>query len=87
VLQGVVIGLVGTTVGTGLGLTLSWLLDRYQFITLPGDVYFIDHLPVDTNLIDVGLIVLASLSIAFIATIYPARRAADYTPVEAIRHE
>ena len=87
VLQGVVIGLVGTTVGTALGLTLSWLLDRYQFITLPGDVYFIDHLPVDTNLIDVGLIVLASLSIAFIATIYPARRAADYTPVEAIRHE
>lgn len=87
VLQGVVIGLVGTTVGTGLGLALSWLLDRYQFITLPGDVYFIDHLPVDTNLIDVGLIVLASLSIAFIATIYPARRAADYTPVEAIRHE
>ncbi len=87
VLQGVVIGLVGTTVGTGLGLTLSWLLDRYQFITLPGDVYFIDHLPVDTNLLDVGFIVLASLSIAFLATIYPARRAADYTPVEAIRHE
>jgi lipoprotein-releasing system permease protein len=87
VLQGVVIGLVGTSVGTGLGLALSWLLDRYQFITLPGDVYFIDHLPVDTNPLDVGLIVLASLAIAFLATIYPARRAAEYTPVEAIRHE
>ncbi|MCL7971887.1 MAG: FtsX-like permease family protein [marine benthic group bacterium] len=87
VLQGVVIGMVGTTVGTGLGLALSWLLDRYQFITLPGDVYFIDHLPVDTNVVDVGLIVLASLAISFLATIYPARRAADYTPVEAIRHE
>jgi lipoprotein-releasing system permease protein len=87
VLQGVVIGLVGTTVGTSLGLFLSWLLDRYQFITLPGDVYFIDHLPVDTNLLDVGLIVVASLAISFLATIYPARRAADYTPVEAIRHE
>lgn len=87
VLQGVVIGIVGTTVGTALGLTLSWLLDRYQFITLPGDVYFIDHLPVDTNILDVGIIVVASLSIAFLATIYPARRAADYTPVEAIRHE
>lgn len=87
VLQGVVIGLVGTTVGTAMGLVLSWLLDRYQFITLPGDVYFIDHLPVDTNLLDVGLIVAASLSIAFIATIYPARRASEYTPVEAIRHE
>ncbi len=87
VLQGVVIGIVGTSVGTTLGLALSWLLDKYQFITLPGDVYFIDRLPVDTNLLDVGLIVLASLAISFIATIYPARRAADYTPVEAIRHE
>jgi lipoprotein-releasing system permease protein len=87
VLQGTVIGLVGTSVGTSLGLILSWLLDRYEFITLPGDVYFIDRLPVDTNVVDVGLIVLASLAISFLATIYPARRAADYTPVEAIRHE
>jgi lipoprotein-releasing system permease protein len=87
VLQGVVIGLVGTTVGSMLGLALSWLLDRYQFITLPGDVYFIDRLPVDTNLLDVALIVAASLAIAFLATIYPARRAAEYAPVEAIRHE
>ena len=87
VLQGTVIGLVGTTVGTSLGLFLSWLLDKYQFITLPGDVYFIDRLPVDTNVLDVGMIVLASLAISFLATIYPARRAADYTPVEAIRHE
>jgi lipoprotein-releasing system permease protein len=87
VLQGVVIGLVGTTVGTSLGLFLSWLLDKYEFITLPGDVYFIDRLPVDTNVLDVALILAASLAISFIATIYPARRAAEYTPVEAIRHE
>jgi lipoprotein-releasing system permease protein len=87
VFQGTVIGMVGTTVGTSLGLVLSWLLDRYEFITLPGDVYFIDRLPVDVNVADVGLIVVASLAISFLATIYPARRAADYTPVEAIRHE
>jgi lipoprotein-releasing system permease protein len=85
--QGVVIGLVGTTVGLGLGLSLSWLLDRYEFITLPGDVYFIDRLPVDVNPLDVVLIVTASLAISFLATLYPARRAADHTPVEAIRHE
>jgi lipoprotein-releasing system permease protein len=85
--MGVVIGLVGTSLGTGLGLLLSWLLHRYQFITLPGDVYFIDRLPVETDPLDVAVIVAASLAISFLATIYPSRRAAEYTPVEAIRHE
>lgn len=87
VLQGVVIGIVGTALGTGLGLLLSALLDRYEFITLPGDVYFVDRLPVDVNVPDVLIIVLASLAISLLATLYPSRRAADYTPVEAIRHE
>ena len=50
-------------------------------------MYFVDKLPVDLNLPDVLTIVVASLAISFIATLYPARRAAEYTPVEAIRHE
>ncbi len=87
VLQGVTIGLIGTLVGTALGLLLAWLLHRYEFISLPGDVYFVDRLPVDVQPLDVLTIVFASLLISFLATIYPARRAADYTPVEAIRHE
>jgi lipoprotein-releasing system permease protein len=87
VLQGVVIGIVGTALGTALGLLLSALLDRYEFITLPGDVYFVDRLPVDVNVPDVLVIVLASLAISLLATLYPSKRAADYTPVEAIRHE
>ncbi len=86
-LQGVVVGTIGTLVGGTLGGTLAYLLDRYEFITLPGDVYFIDRLPVDVNPIDVGMIVLASIAISFLATIYPARRAAELAPVEAIRHE
>jgi lipoprotein-releasing system permease protein len=85
--QGVVIGSVGTAVGGTLGAVLAYLLDRYEFITLPGDVYFIDRLPVDVNPVDVGLIVVASVAISFLATIYPARRAAELAPVEAIRHE
>ncbi len=87
VLQGVVIGLIGTALGTVLGLLLAALLDRYEFITLPGDVYFVDKLPVDVNVPDVLIIVGASLAISFLATLYPSRRASEYTPVEAIRHE
>lgn len=87
VLQGVAIGLIGTVLGLAAGLGLSWLLDTYEFITLPGDVYFIDRLPVDINPLDVGFIALASLLISLLATVYPSRQAAGYTPVEAIRHD
>lgn len=86
-IQGIVIGIIGTLTGGTLGGVLAYLLDRYEFITLPGDVYFIDRLPVDVNPVDVGLIVAASIAISFLATIYPARRAAELAPVDAIRHE
>ena len=87
VLQGVVIGLVGTSLGAVGGLGLAWVLDTYEFITLPGDVYFIDRLPVNIDPLDVGIIIVASLLISFLATLYPSRQAAGYTPVEAIRHD
>jgi lipoprotein-releasing system permease protein len=85
--QGVVIGIVGTFAGLVLGLFASVLIDRYKLIALDPSVYFIDHLPVATQLLDVALIVLASLLIAALATLYPARQAAKLFPVEAIRHE
>ena len=87
ILQGISIGLIGTALGTIGGLILVWLLDRYQFITLPGDVYFIDRLPVALNPLDVLWIVAASVLIAFAATIYPARQASKLMPVKAIRHD
>ena len=86
-LQGLAIGVIGTVLGAIGGIALAWLLDRYQFIELPGDVYFIERLPVALDPIDIGLILLASMAIAFAATIYPARTASRLQPVEAIRHD
>jgi lipoprotein-releasing system permease protein len=63
------------------------LLDRYQFITIPGDIYFIERLPVALQAADIGLIMVLSVVISFLATLYPALQAARLMPVEAIRHE
>jgi len=87
VLQGLTIGLIGTALGAAGGLALVWLLDRYEFIKLPGEVYFIDTLPVALDPVDMALILVVSLLISFTATIYPARQASRLQPVEAIRHE
>ncbi|HEX7050067.1 MAG TPA: ABC transporter permease [Longimicrobiales bacterium] len=87
ILQGLAIGVIGTVLGTAGGLTLVWLLDRYRFITLPGDVYMVDTLPVALDPLDLVLILALSILIAFAATLYPARQASRLYPVEAIRHE
>lgn len=85
--MGLFIGFVGTALGAALGALLAWLLHRYEFITLPSNVYFIDKLPISLEPRDVILIVLGSILISFLATLYPAAKAAKLTPVDAIRHE
>lgn len=87
VLQGAWIGIMGTALGATLGVGISWALDRFELIPIPGDVYFVDHLPAIIDPLDVGLIVLASVAVSFVATIFPAIQASTLVPVDAIRHE
>jgi len=85
VFKGMVIGAVGTFIGVCAGFVLCKLLERYKFIELPGDVYYITTLPVRLQGTDVFLIAIAALVICFLATLYPARQASGLDPVEAIR--
>ena len=85
--QGTVVGAVGTIGGLVLGLVVAVLLEKYRLIALDPSVYFIDHLPVAIQPLDVVMIVVASVAIAALATLYPAKQAANLYPVEAIRHE
>jgi lipoprotein-releasing system permease protein len=85
--QGAVIGVIGTAIGLVLGLSVAYVVDRSGWVRINPAIYFIDHLPVHIELLDVGVVVLASLAIALFATVYPSRSAAALTPVEAIRHE
>ncbi len=87
VLQGAWIGVVGTVVGTLLGVTLCWVLETYEIIKIPPDVYFVDHLPVSLRIGDLAAIVGVSLFVSFAATLYPAVQASRLEPVEAIRHD
>ena len=85
-IQGVWIGVIGTAAGTTMGVAISWALERFELIKIPGDVYFVDHLPATMDPVTIALIVVASVLVSFGATVYPARQASRLQPVDAIRH-
>lgn len=85
--QGTIIGFVGTMLGYALGLTVGYLLKRYQFIKLPENVYTLDHLPIIITVQDVLIIGGAAMLLCFLSTLYPARQASRLKPADALRYE
>ena len=86
-LQGIGIGILGTTLGLLLGVVTSFALNRFEIIEIPAEVYFVDRLPMALDITDIGVIVTGSIAISLLATIVPAIRASQLRPVEAIKHD
>ncbi|MEK6567871.1 MAG: FtsX-like permease family protein, partial [Candidatus Omnitrophota bacterium] len=87
-LEGLFIGLFGCILGSTIGITLSLLLKKYQFVKLPADIYYLDRLPVSLVFWpDVGMVIIAAFLISLLSTIYPARKAGQLNPLEALRYE
>ncbi len=86
-LQGTVIGAVGTAVGATLGFLACRVLDHYKLLRVPEDVYQISHVPFRLLPGDAAIVVIGALLVCFLATLHPARGAARLDPAEALRYE
>ena len=86
-LQGLIIGLIGTVGRRGRRLTLIYVLDRYKLIHVPIDVYQISYVPFMLLPLDFAIVVIvAAVLICFVATIYPSRQASRLDPAQALRY-
>jgi lipoprotein-releasing system permease protein len=86
-LQGLIIGLIGTLVGATGGYAVSWVLDRYKLIQVPMDVYQVSYVPFVVLPRDFTIVIAAAIFICFCATLYPSRQAARLDPVQALRYQ
>jgi len=86
-LQGTLVGLCGTALGLGAGIAVSYALGRWKLLRLPGEIYFIDTLPVKMEWSDFLFVAVAATVTCFLASLYPAWQAARLAPVQTIRYE
>jgi lipoprotein-releasing system permease protein len=86
-LQGLIIGLAGTSAGAIGGYVLIYIFDRYKLIQIPIDVYQISHVPFTLQPLDFFIVVVSAVLICFVATIYPSRLAAKLDPAVALRYQ
>ncbi len=86
-LQGAIIGAIGTAVGTLLGLIWCWMANTFELIKVPSDIYEIAFVPFRIKLFDLLVIILVTLLISFLSTLFPAHRASKVDPVKALKYE
>jgi lipoprotein-releasing system permease protein len=86
-LQGLVIGVVGTSVGAALGYALSFVLDRYKLIHMSSEIYQVTYLPFTVRPFEFAFVVAVAVVVCFVATIIPSRQAARLDPAQGLRYE
>jgi lipoprotein-releasing system permease protein len=86
-LQGTIIGVIGTVLGAVAGTALSYLFDRYRLISIPSDVYQVSYLPFTVLPGDLASVIIGAVIVCFVATLYPSRQAAKLDPAQALRYE
>ncbi|HET9194291.1 MAG TPA: ABC transporter permease [Vicinamibacterales bacterium] len=86
-MQGTIIGLVGTAAGAIVAVALCWVLTEYRLVTIPQDIYQVAYVPFIVKPQDFATVVVSAIVICFLATIYPSRQAAKLDPVQALRFE
>jgi len=87
ILQGVIIGVVGTFFGVIVGQTVCFFADKYHLVRLAPEVYTIAYVPFRANVLDSAIVAVTAILISFLATLYPSAAAAKLQPVEALRYE
>jgi lipoprotein-releasing system permease protein len=87
ILQGTIIGLVGTVLGLILGYSLCYFADHYRWIPLDESIYALSFVPFEARPLDGAWISAIALGVSLLATLYPARNATRITPVEVLRYE
>jgi lipoprotein-releasing system permease protein len=86
-LQGLLIGVVGTAAGLVAGYTICYFADRYRWLKLDEQVYALSYVPFEPRALDGVWIAAAAILVSFLATIYPARSATKIAPAEVLRYE
>ena len=86
-IQGLIIGIVGTSAGAAAGYAASYVLDRYKLVRVSVEVYQVSYMPFKVLPLDFALVIAGAVFICFVATLYPSRQAAKLDPAQALRYE